>query len=96
MLSSGDEIKGEHFWTRRSHPHGFCRYDFQCDKISLGRLQFGKFMDNILLNQFFLCLQQFVEEKLVGVTRKIPLCFYFLDLPALVNLLSWNTFSLRI
>ena len=50
-----------------------------------GRLQFGNFGSYILLNLFFICLQQFVEEKMVGMMRNIPLCFSFLDLQELVN-----------
>ena len=50
-----------------------------------GRLQFGNFGSNILLNLFFICLQQFVEEKMVGMMKNIPLCFSFLDLQELVN-----------
>ena len=89
-LSFGDEIEREYCWTRRSHSHSCCKYDFLCNKISFGRLQFGKFENNILLNLFFICLQQFVEEKMVGMMKNIPLCFSFLDLQGLVNLLSWN------
>ena len=92
MLSFGDEIERQYYRTRRSHSHSCCKYDFLCNKISFGRLQFGKFKNNILLNLFFICLQQFVEEKMVGMMRNIPLCFSFLDLQELVNLLSWNRF----
>ena len=84
-LSFGDEIEREYCWTRRSHSHSCCKYDFLCNKISFGRLQFGKFENNILLNLFFICLQQFVEEKMVGMMKNIPLCFSFLDLQGLVN-----------
>ena len=96
VLSFGDEIERQYYRTRRSHSHSCSRYDFLCDKISLEDYSLAILGVIFYWICFSFVLQQFVEEKMVGMMKNIPLCFSFLDLQGLVNFsVFWNIFSLH-